>query len=175
MNYLSMGGVENAIVQIILNYLAIIIVSQSKKWFKLLILAAFFEIIIDAPAMIDKGITHNMFFVLSLPLIILLLGFIYEERKLMSFSLLFLASAVTDVILMDGIVEHDYMRILYPLTGYYASNLSITPEVFAFWMIFLFILSLFERMIEGKTIRPLSSPLSHNGIRFSRISFRSPP
>jgi len=76
----------------------------------------------------------------------------------MSFSLLFLASAVTDVILMDGIVEHDYMRILYPLTGYYASNLSITPEVFAFWMIFLFILSLFERMIEGKTIRPPSSP-----------------
>ena len=95
----------------------IIIFPNRKKIPTILLWAVLFEGIIDGAHLINPAITHNLFFMLQLPLFIFFIGYAFlNSRRWMNFALLFLANTFSHLI-SDSAFEGGSLYILYPFSS----------------------------------------------------------
>ncbi len=169
--------VINAIVQVLLAMLAMIIINPDIKhpFRTIFVLSIITEFVMDGFDFVNKSITHNVFFVIYLPLAIFFAGYVYRIKKLQIYSLLLLAAFLT-YFTMDAAVEHDWLTIWYPVsTQYYAWSGGTTLGIMILFAVVL-VFNMVEKRISGKReIIQLPFPLpSRIGTLFSRKSYRSP-
>ena len=109
-----LGGLD-AILHVIFAFIAMIIIypSWKEKIPHLLAFAIIMEFVIDGAHLVNKSITHNIFFFVEVPLFMLFAGYLFRDRKMGTFSLLLLANNLTHMF-MDLFYEGDAMQIYYP-------------------------------------------------------------
>ncbi len=159
---IALDGWMDAILHVIFATLAMIIVYPrwSEKFWNILGFSIIMELITDGAHLITKSITHNIFFFVELPLAILLVGYIYSNRKLENFSILMLATNLTHMT-MDLFWEGDKMQIYYPISSTWYS----VPINYAGFMhgalvllILLLPLAIGERGLWRKPTQPPTFP-----------------
>ncbi len=94
----------------------VIIFSNRKNILTILFWSIAFEFIIDGAHLINPAITHNLFFMLQLPLFIFFIGYVFfNSAKWMNFALLFLANTFSHLV-SDSAFEGGSLYILYPFS-----------------------------------------------------------
>ncbi len=169
--------VINAIVQILLAMLVMIIINPHLKHpFRTIItLSILTEFVMDGFNFINKSITHNIFFVVYFPLSLFFAGYVYRIKRLQIYALLLLGAFLT-YFTMDAAIEHDWLRVWYPVsTQYYVWHSGTIVGVLILTFL-VFLLNSVEKRISGKRgIIQLPFPLpSHIGTLSSRKSYRFP-
>ncbi len=159
---LGVLGVLDAILHVLLATLAMIIVYPlwKNKIPQLLLFAIIMEFIIDGAHLVNKSITHNIFFFLETPLFIFLTGYIFKDFKLETFSTLLLANNLSHM-LMDLFYEGDSMQIYYPICSTWYSVPH--PYLGVFWgtailLLLLLPMAVFTREFTRKPTQPLTPP-----------------
>ncbi len=128
LNFLLNNPLGNAMFQIILGIVGGIIVIPHirKKLPMILLFALIMEIVIDGAHLANKDITHNLFFMLQLPLIFFFFGYTFNNRKLSTLSVLFLANSFAHMI-SDTAFEGGTITPLYPFSSQtYGWNFSLS-------------------------------------------------
>ncbi len=154
------SGILDAILHIIFATIAIMLIyPRWKNHIKeLVILAVVMEFVIDGAHLVNKNITHNIFFLVEFPLIAIFAGYITKERKILTGALLILANTWTHLI-MDLFYEGDTLALYYPI---YSTEYSAHPAGFLhgmiIWLLILMPIAILLRFKERKTIQPLSLP-----------------
>ena len=108
----------NAIFQILLGIIGgVVIFPNARKRIHIIILAAIImEIVIDGAHLINKNITHNLFFMLQLPLILFFFGYTFNYKRIINVSFLFLANSISHFI-SDTAFENSVIVPLYPFSS----------------------------------------------------------
>lgn len=152
----------NAIFQILLGIVGgVFIFPNARKRIHIILLAAIImEIVIDGAHLINKNITHNLFFMLQLPLILFFFGYTFKYKRIINVSLLFLANSMAHFI-SDTALEGGTIEPLYPFSSQiYGWNYSLnflglhgaSLGLFILIMIWV-IMRLVEEKIENGTIQ----------------------
>ena len=180
-NIIFNNPIADSLFQISLAALAtILIFPHIKNKIKVaFILAIITDIIVDGSHVINKSITHNLLFLIDIPLVMLLFGYTFRLDKISRLSILIFGNFFTYFI-ADAAIEHDTLQILYPFSNQHFvwnNTIVIFGEKGAFlgiflWLLTIFTLNIVEKMMWRTHINQLQvPPPSPTGKRFSKLSF----
>jgi len=157
---IGLAGILDAILHIIFATIAMMLIyPRWKNHIKeLVILAVIMEFVIDGAHLFNKNITHNIFFLIEFPLIVIFAGYITREQKILTGGLLIFANTWTHLI-MDMFFEGDALALYYPI---YSTEYSAYPAGFlhglVVWLLIVMPIAIILRLRERRTIPPLSLP-----------------
>jgi len=115
---ITSNAVIDAVLQISIAFIGGILIFPhiKHKYVVIFITAILAELLIDGFHLIDKAITHNIFFLLEGPLILFLIGYMFEkETKIQRFSLVLLVM-FSFFLFMDTAIEGDVLMLQYPIS-----------------------------------------------------------
>ena len=156
MSWELVGGLD-AILHVLFAILALLIVYPNWKrnlhW--IIIFAVLMEIITDGSHIVNKSITHNIFFFIEAPLFILFAGYVLKDSRLGQISMLLLSTNLTHL-LMDLFYEGDSIQMYYPvLSTWY----SVPPSYAGFQVGFpILLILLFPIAIASRNMGVDSTP-----------------
>ncbi len=143
------------------------------------ILAIITDLIVDGSHIVNKSITHNLLFLIDVPLVIFLFGYIFRLDKISQLSILIFGNFFTYFI-ADAAIEHDSLQILYPYSNQqfiWNNSIVVFGESGALlgifiWLLAIFILNVVEKIMWRMHINQLQvPPPSPSGTQFSKLSF----
>ncbi len=86
------------------------------RWLLTLILPLLMEFMIDGAHLVNKNLTHNFLVLWQIPLLMILLDYMYDEnRKYMPVFLTIFGISLTHMF-SDSVLEGDALSIFYPFT-----------------------------------------------------------
>ena len=167
MNFFLYSPFGNALFHIILGILAGIIIFPNfkKKIHIILLTAVVMEFITDGAHLINGNLTHNLIFMMQLPLLILFLGYTFNKRGLVHISFLMLGNSISHMF-SDTVWEGGTITPLYPFTSQtYGWNYSlsiggISGASLAFFILLalLFTMRIAEEIMEKRERKIIRSP-----------------
>ncbi|NPA75058.1 MAG: hypothetical protein GXO25_03120 [Euryarchaeota archaeon] len=164
---IALPGLLDAIMHVVLAAIAMTILFHKKTSpFTILLISIIMEVITDGAHIVNKNYTHNIFFFIELPLMIMLAGYITNKGWLESISLLMLAANITHLI-MDAAIEGGTLALYYPVySGVYSWDFTVLGSKIlgglTAWIGIIMAMKL--TMIAFKNSTPLQfPPLFHNG------------
>ena len=159
---LTVPGLLDAVMHILLATLAMAFLFHGKNSiYKLFILSVILEFVTDRAHLVNKNITHNIFFFVEIPLLLLLVGYFTNKKGLEGFSLLILATNITHLI-MDTAMEGGSVALYYPAySGTYTWGISVMGSAelggFLTWVIVLLSLKVVMFLLV-RDVNPLQFP-----------------
>ena len=156
----GIAGILDVALHIIFASIAMIILVWGREEnfdpLKIIAFAFLMEIVIDGAHLVNKDYTHNIFFLLELPLLFLFIGFMDGNAKLEKFSLLLLANNWTHLV-MDLFYEGDALHLYYPVSNITvdACGAGFVPGLLL-WILLLLPIWLSARKLD--ITQPLSPP-----------------
>ncbi len=157
---LTLPGLLDGILHVLFAIIATIIIYPYWKEHKekIVLAAVIMELIIDGAHLVNKNYTHNLFFLIEMPLAIVFAGIMIKSRNLIDTGVIILASTWTHLI-MDLYYEGDTLALYYPV---YATEFSANHAGFiyglAIWLIVLIPIAIAMRVWTKHAIPPLSLP-----------------
>jgi len=108
----------NIIWHILLGLIVSLFILQGfkRRWFFTLLLPLLMEVLIDGAHFLNKNLTHNFLVLWQIPLVLILLDYMYDEnRKYMPLFLSVFGISLTHMF-SDAVLEGDSLAIFYPFT-----------------------------------------------------------
>ncbi len=160
----ALPGLLDAVLHVLFAAIAMLILfpRRNSPWV-ILAVSVIMEVLTDGAHIVNKDITHNIFFFLEVPLMLMFVGYLINKPSLEGISLLMLAANITHF-LMDAAMEGDALALYYPLmSGTYTWDFTLfgSPILagFAVWLSIMLVMKLVVRL---SGLNPLQfPPLSH--------------
>ncbi len=156
-------SIGNVVWHVFLGIMASIFLLRGMKnrWMLTLILPILMEILIDGAHLVNKDLTHNLLVLWQIPLVLILLDYMYDEnRKYTPIFLTIFGIALTHLF-SDAVLEGDDLTIFYPFTAQtYIFRSSLMGINAAYMGALLLILSLTMLYMANRMIYSTSSSSS---------------
>ena len=162
MMVITLPGVLDAILHILFAVVGMLLihrVASDIPW--VFIIAIVMELVIDGAHLVNKAITHNIFFLIQMPFLMLFSGYVLSSNRLQRLSLLILVNNFTHLI-MDLFYEGDSLPLYFPVNSL---TVSVPPYDAGFatgmgiWMAVVAVLALFLKLLENRGPKVLFPPL----------------
>ncbi|OYT60667.1 hypothetical protein B6U71_00435 [Euryarchaeota archaeon ex4484_178] len=146
-------------------------------WLIAITLPLFMELIIDGFHLINKNLTHNLIVLWQIPLILLLLDYMYDENRKYTHIFLSIFGISLTHLFSDAVLEGDSVSIFYPFTAqtyaYRTSVAGINAALLGALLLFLSIgvLYIVSNLVAHSTSSSSSWPQRKEMRRYSFPSF----
>ncbi len=168
-------GLLDAVMHVLFAAIAMVLLiprtarNDANLFWKILLISIIMEVITDGAHVVNKNITHNIFFFVEVPLMIMLTGYLTDKKYLGGMAILMLAANMTHL-LMDATMEGDALALYYPLystTYTWSFTVAGSTEVAGF-IVWIITMLMMRVVVTASGINPLQfPPLSHSGKRVS--------
>jgi len=151
------------------------------KYLVIFTIAVLAEVIVDGFHLINKDITHNIFFLLEGPLVLFLIGYMFEkDPKIQRFSLILLVM-FSFFLFQDTAIEGDALMIQYPISTQtfvwnsemtlHLGNIILNSQAIAIglWFAIIGACNFFEKVLWYKNHPRLSLSFIHPVVSLSLL------
>ncbi len=108
-------GITDGIIHILVGIIVGILATKF-KFKNIIFLSVISEIIIDSSHLINKAITHNIFFLLEFPLFMILFAYVFNIKRFRDVSM-GIQSIFLSHFILDTIGEGDNIMLFYPFSS----------------------------------------------------------